>query len=263
MTEPVDLLLINGVFSTTLDFGSSAFTGGDRFVEISVRPNGSPNAYVVLGARQQIFSVPYAVRSANATNADNATNAQNAVNAVNATNATSATTAQNSLSLGGHPAGNYARLNFANQGDVSAANLGAAGYVSAGGNALQSLPSFGFPKAMAEIHEDGLSATVNRCYNGISGASTPATCGFTVTGNMGPTGTLTGAFLINFGFPVNNRFVYAVPKYRAGVTGGSGPSNFGINYRFDLVNNNVIQLFTFVADEPDDTVPCDFMVIVY
>src|SRR6185369_4759208 len=30
--------LINGVFSTTLDFGAAAFTGGNRFIEISLRP---------------------------------------------------------------------------------------------------------------------------------------------------------------------------------------------------------------------------------
>lgn len=105
-----NLLLVNGVFSTTLDFGASAITSGDRFVEISVRPNGSPNAHFILGARQQIMSVPFAVRSANATQADNATNAQNADNA---------TTAQNSNALGGFAPGSYARLNVANPGNVA------------------------------------------------------------------------------------------------------------------------------------------------
>lgn len=99
-----NLLLINGVFSTTLDFGASAFTSGDRFVEISVRPNGSPNAHVVLGARQQILTVPYSARAANATQADNATNAS---------------------SLGGVDASNYARLNFPNTGNLqTSGNVG-------------------------------------------------------------------------------------------------------------------------------------------
>lgn len=64
-----NLMLVNGVFSTTLDFGVSAFDTGTRFVEISVRPNGSPNEYVILGGRQQILSVPFAVRAATAQNA--------------------------------------------------------------------------------------------------------------------------------------------------------------------------------------------------
>lgn len=47
----IGLQVINGVFSTSLDFGPLAFTASDRFLEISVRPTGSSNAYVVLGAR--------------------------------------------------------------------------------------------------------------------------------------------------------------------------------------------------------------------
>jgi len=101
-----NLMLINGVFSTTLDFGATAFTGGDRFVEISVRPNGSPNAHVVLGARQQIMSVPFSVRAANATQADRATIATNALDAANAD------------ALGRVAASSYARLNFLNSGDL-------------------------------------------------------------------------------------------------------------------------------------------------
>ena len=107
------LMLVNGVFSTVLDFGGSAFTGSDRFVEISVRPNGSPNAHVILGGRQQIMSVPFAVRSAIATQADNATNAQ------------IAQSASDSSSLGGVAASSYARLNFLNNGNLqTSGNVG-------------------------------------------------------------------------------------------------------------------------------------------
>ena len=47
-------------------------------MEISLRPNGScAERFVILGARQQMLSVPYAAKSLNASNADNATNSQN------------------------------------------------------------------------------------------------------------------------------------------------------------------------------------------
>lgn len=72
-----NLLLVNGVFSTTLDFGAASFDGGNRFAENSVRPNGSPNAHVILGGRQPILSVPLAVRSATADIATNAVTAAN------------------------------------------------------------------------------------------------------------------------------------------------------------------------------------------
>ena len=134
--------LINGVFSTTLDFGAAAFNNPNSiFIEISVKPNGSPNAYTILGPRQQLTVVPFALRASTAANADNAVNAQNSVNATNATNATNAinaqnsvnatnattattaTTANNALSLGGVTSDNYARLDFANQGNVLATGL--------------------------------------------------------------------------------------------------------------------------------------------
>jgi hypothetical protein len=115
-----NLLLINGVFSTTLNFGGAAFIAGDRFLEISVRPGESEDAFVILGARQQILSVPFASRAANATNA---TNAETAVNAANAL------VAENSALLGGQPASSYARLNFPNNGNLQTS--GSAGFGTA------------------------------------------------------------------------------------------------------------------------------------
>lgn len=223
-----NLQVINGVFSAVLDFGA-AFGAGNRFLEISVRPAGSPNAHVVLGARQQILAVPFAAQSANSTNSTN------------------------SLSLGGVEANGYARLNFANQGDVSAANLGSNGYLSVGGNTLQPAASYGFVKAMVYINSvSGSPASIGRCYNGVTGASTPATCGFTVTE---PLGQNVGAYRINFGFSVANRFASVTP-----ISELSPLLNFGASAKFNGTN---LEVFTFITDQPNDTAPNDFMAIVY
>ncbi len=105
-----DSVLINGVFSTTLNFGNNAFrTGEDRFLEISVRPTGSQNEFVVLGARQQLLAVPFAVKASLADIANMANTAENATTAVNA---------QNADALGGVVASGYARLNFQNTGNL-------------------------------------------------------------------------------------------------------------------------------------------------
>jgi hypothetical protein len=64
-----------GVFTVTLDFGANAFSGANRFLEISARPAGAA-AFTLLTPRQSITSTPYAVRSLNAATADTATNAQ-------------------------------------------------------------------------------------------------------------------------------------------------------------------------------------------
>ena len=68
--------VINGTFSTTLDFGAPPFdTGGVRYLEIAVRPLGNPNPFTILSPRQQIKSAPFAIQARNAATADNATNA--------------------------------------------------------------------------------------------------------------------------------------------------------------------------------------------
>jgi hypothetical protein len=209
MVDRPNLQLINGVFSTTLDFGSAVFLG-DRFLEISVRPNGSPNAYVVLGARQQIMSVPFAVRAASAANADFATNAANAATASNADTASNST---NSAMLGNVPASGYTRLNLVNQGDVLASNLvaggnvsgvdfAASGTVAVGGNARQSIGSGGFIKAMMAVTANGALA---RCYNGVTGSTSCVGFGVSCASTAG------GNCIALFPFQVSDRFWIVVP----------------------------------------------------
>ena len=217
-----NLMLINGVFSTTLDFGAAAFNGGDRFLEISLRPNGSANAYVILGARQQILSVPYAAKSLNASNADNATNAQ---------------TSDNALNLGGTPAANYVKTDANGNVGIGGTNSGYKLYVDGNvritgnttldgssltignsivngnsdvggnlkvlGNTAQPLNSYGLPKAMLKINGDG---TIAKCFNGITGAAI-GNCGFTVDHFT------TGGYGITFGFGTDASFVSLAVEY--------------------------------------------------
>ena len=63
-----------GIFTVRLDFPATDFDGTDRFLEISVRPTGSPNPFTTLAPRQPITSTPYSVRSLSAASADLATN---------------------------------------------------------------------------------------------------------------------------------------------------------------------------------------------
>ena len=245
--QPIDrfnVLLINGVFSTSLDFGPIPFdTGRARHLEISLRPAGSLNAYVVLGGRQPLLNAPYSIRSIYSSFAGVATGATNATNADNA------------ASLGGLPASNYARLNTTNAGTVSATNLVSVNGLAIGGNAIQTNSVFGFVKAMVEVDVSvsGIP-TIVKCYNGETGASSPSTCGVTVGTNI------LGVYQLNFPFSVNHRFVSATGRYdSAFVT----TSNIGVNYRFPAANPSTIEIFTFISDSADDTTPADFMLIVY
>ncbi len=63
----------SGVFTVRLDFGAN-FNGQPRWLEIAVKPLGSPNAFTILTPRQPMSSAPYAVRSLNAATAETSTN---------------------------------------------------------------------------------------------------------------------------------------------------------------------------------------------
>ena len=65
----------NGVFSVSLDFGSAALTGANRWLEIAVRRNAG-ESYITLSPREQISSSPYAVRTLSAATADLALDSQ-------------------------------------------------------------------------------------------------------------------------------------------------------------------------------------------
>ncbi|MBI5383843.1 MAG: VCBS repeat-containing protein [Verrucomicrobia bacterium] len=51
----------NGLFTTTLDFGSGVFNGEARWLEIGVRTNGSGEGFVMLAPRQALPPVPHAL----------------------------------------------------------------------------------------------------------------------------------------------------------------------------------------------------------
>lgn len=66
--------IANGVFIVQLDFGANAFSnGGQRWLQIAVRPAGTSDPYTTLSPRTEITSTPYAMRSLSAATADNAT----------------------------------------------------------------------------------------------------------------------------------------------------------------------------------------------
>ena len=64
----------NGVFAVSLDFGSAAFNGASRWLELAVRTNGA-GTYASLSPRQRIMSAPYAVKSLSAGSAASYTGA--------------------------------------------------------------------------------------------------------------------------------------------------------------------------------------------
>lgn len=60
-----DLVVQAGLFTTTLDFGTSVFTGEALWLDIGVRPGSSSGAYTLLVPRQALTAAPFALYSAN------------------------------------------------------------------------------------------------------------------------------------------------------------------------------------------------------
>ena len=102
-----------GIFTVNLDFGTS-FPGANRWLEINIKPAGSPGGYQQLLPRQTLTSTPYAIRSANSTLADVATLAN---------------TATNSTQLGGVPADQYVQTTDSRMADARNPVPGSPSYV--------------------------------------------------------------------------------------------------------------------------------------
>lgn len=56
-----DVIVTDGIFTATLDFGSNVFTGDARWLEIGVRPGDSTGDYTILSPRQELMPAPYAL----------------------------------------------------------------------------------------------------------------------------------------------------------------------------------------------------------
>ena len=60
-TQTVSVTLTNGLLTTQLDFGASAFTGQARWLEVAVRCPAGSGGFTTLGPRQQLTGAPYAL----------------------------------------------------------------------------------------------------------------------------------------------------------------------------------------------------------
>ncbi|HEX8338177.1 MAG TPA: tail fiber domain-containing protein [Pyrinomonadaceae bacterium] len=170
--DSTGVTVVNGVFTVTLDFGSAAFNGNDRYLEISVRAHSAdPNspAYTTLSPRQQITSTPYAIRSLAAGTADTATTA---------TTAASATTAAGfSGGLSGEVTGTQGATAVASVGGQTAAN------VASGAAAANAATNSNTAGAIVKRDASGnfSAGTITATLNGNASTATTAATATTAT----------------------------------------------------------------------------------
>ena len=129
------VVVTNGIFTVSLDFGSAPFTGADRFLAISVRHAGG-GAFTLLTPRQAVASTPYSIRSSSAAMADTATTASSAATATGFTG-----------SLSGDVTGTQGVTVVSSVGGVTAAN------VASGANAANAATTASIANAI--VKRDG------------------------------------------------------------------------------------------------------------
>src|SRR5262245_41082703 len=56
-----NVLVNDGLFQTTVDFGTNVFTGVEYWMEVGVRAGASTDAFTLLDPRQILTPVPYAI----------------------------------------------------------------------------------------------------------------------------------------------------------------------------------------------------------
>ncbi|HUA66016.1 MAG TPA: hypothetical protein VME24_09220, partial [Alphaproteobacteria bacterium] len=111
----------NGLFTTTIDFGSGAFAGNNYWLDISVSPAGS-NTFSELTPRQPILPTPYAMMATTASNLLGELPASQVSGTIPMTQLSSAilTNTETGVTLSGIFSGNGAGLTALNPANLSA-----------------------------------------------------------------------------------------------------------------------------------------------
>lgn len=117
-----DVSVAGGLFTVSLDFGSSPFTSNTGyFLEISVRSGASTGSYTLLNPRQFLSSTPYSIQTVRAQ---------------------SAATADNATALGGIAASQFVQTSDTRLTDDRNPTAGSANYIQANPAAPQASTSF-------------------------------------------------------------------------------------------------------------------------
>jgi hypothetical protein len=58
-----NVTVANGLFASEVDFGAAALAGGERWLELGIRPTGSANPFSLLAPRHRLTFTPYSVLS--------------------------------------------------------------------------------------------------------------------------------------------------------------------------------------------------------
>ncbi len=125
------------------------------------------------------------------------------------------------------------------------------------GTATQTASFGGIIKAAVEVVGNGPSgAYINKCYNGVSGASSPNTnCGISITS------VASGWIRVTLPFDVTNRLYSVAAEFNSAGSFASGGYKIGANYR--RFSSTQVDVFTFISDGTNNTISATFTLMVF
>jgi len=177
------VILSNGLFTVSIDFGTGVFTGSTNWLQIGVKTNGSV-AFTPLSPRQQLTPTPYAIFATTASSLSGtlpATQLSGALPASALTGNGSGLSGVNATSLNGQGATNFWQ--------TTGNNLAAGQVLGSTNNQPLTLIANGLPAAVITPNAGGPEIVLGAAQNTINGSSSPGSSILGGSGNYVNTGS--------------------------------------------------------------------------
>ena len=231
------IVVSNGVFETSVDFGAGAFNGTNSWIELGVRPTGSNVDFAALSPRQAVTPVPVALYALSAGSGNAGLAGTNGANGLNGTNGLAGTNGTNGLDGTNGVAGTAATVAITNTITADSASLAS---VTNLGTSSSAILQFSIPQGLPGTN--GLSGTNGATgpqgnagtagangangTNGVAGANgTNGVAG--AAASVAITNTLTAdyassASVTNLGTSSSAIFQFSIPQGLPGTNGANG-----------------------------------------
>ncbi len=210
-----EVTVTGGLFTVSLNFGASVFSGANRYLEIGIRPGSDSGPYTVLAPRQAVTATPYAIKSLNAATADGLSVACVGCVTSNQIGSVSGGTVNGAIPVASVPAGS---ANYIQNGALqqAGASFNISGNGTAGGTLAANIVNattqynMGVNRMLSNAGSNNLFVGTNAGINNTGGSNTFVGSGAGIANTSGGGNTFVGNFAgwVNTTGNINSLFGY-------------------------------------------------------